>query len=199
MHNCKKTRKNLLDPGLNEPFAQHQLQQLLGDCVMCREEWNNLRRTLSVTRQALSAPVATEEFWPGYHSRLHAKLLAANARRDVVASWPARFLAFATSSIRLPVPVAVSALILIGAAFVVLARNRAVPTIPASPQIVVQTKTVAVPVVQEKIVERVVYVERKNHKVRDSGPQAETLSLAGFKPTDEVKLTIIKGSYQDEQ
>ena len=70
------------------------------------------------------------------------------------------------------------------------------------------------------MVTRVVYVEKKRRRSRGAanpldredlnaanriaraGSDASgktAMSLVGFKPTDQVKLTIIKGSYQDEK
>ena len=80
------------------------------------------------------------------------------------------------------------------------------------------TKTVTVPVPQEKIVTRVVYVERNRNRSRNSRidlnvseprnnvakseaetPDSGAISLIGFKPTEQVKLKIMKGSYRDER
>jgi hypothetical protein len=83
----------------------------------------------------------------------------------------------------------------------------------------VRTHTVEVPVIQEKIITRVVYVEKKGRRSASDANQSDrtgvpaapntvavtgsdpatALSLVGFKPTNEVKLTIIKGSYKDEK
>jgi hypothetical protein len=80
----------------------------------------------------------------------------------------------------------------------------------------VETQTIEVPVIQEKVVTRVVYVEKKSDRSKGgvkgldrhgfpaaligADPAAKTaMSLAGFKPTDEVKLTVIKGSDKDEK
>jgi hypothetical protein len=90
---------------------------------------------------------------------------------------------------------------------------------PSTPVVIAKPKTVEVPVIQEKVITRVVYVEKKdrkfgsgpNHLNRTSAPAGinsvapsdlsnkTALSLVGFKPTDEVKLTIIKGSYKDQK
>jgi hypothetical protein len=73
---------------------------------------------------------------------------------------------------------------------------------------------VEVPVVQEKIVTQVVYRDRwrvsKTSKQVVSGPTTENTvarsqkpqpedTLSGFKPTDEVKLTVIKGGSPNEK
>jgi hypothetical protein len=84
----------------------------------------------------------------------------------------------------------------------------------------IETRIVEVPVIHEKVVTRVVYVEKEGNRSRgganqmnrealnvtnrlaSAGPDAAgktAMSLMGFKPTDQVKLTVIKGSYQDEK
>ena len=97
--------------------------------------------------------------------------------------------------------------------FAALSRGQVNP-IPATPIAQVEVKTVHVPVVQEKVVRQVIYRDRKRPKqlpfdyanlntatatakrVTDSGAK---LNLVGFKPADQVKMTIIKGNDQDEK
>ena len=97
--------------------------------------------------------------------------------------------------------------------FAALSRGL-VTQIPATPIGQVEVQTVHVPVVQEKVVKQVVYRDRKKSKpltvdytnlntatatakpVTDPGAK---LNLVGFKPADQVKLTIIKGNDQDEK
>ena len=82
------------------------------------------------------------------------------------------------------------------------------------PPPIIVTNPVAVPVphetTREKIVTRVVYRDRVRRQplsatrneiaVQRNEPAAATpISLVGFKPTNEVKLTIIKGSGHDEK
>jgi hypothetical protein len=65
-----------------------------------------------------------------------------------------------------------------------------------------------VPVVQEKIVTRVLYRDRvkkrnesstANSVVAKTQNEARTPALIGFKPLDEVKLTVIKGGSPNEK
>ena len=74
---------------------------------------------------------------------------------------------------------------------------------------------VEVPMVQEKIVTRIVYRERRSKRLQQTGvptkaestfaklqkPQNKDIpaSLTGFKPTDEIKLTVIKGGSSNEK
>jgi hypothetical protein len=121
----------------------------------------------------------------------------------------------ATTSVRVPIPAALAVLLVFGAYFFVM-RTRNATSLP--PVVFAEPRTVEVPVIQEKVITRVVYVEKKNRRfgtdtnqpanpggtngVAGTGSDATNrtaLSLAGFKPTDEVKLTIIKGSYKDQK
>src|SRR6185436_5485423 len=120
-------------------------------------------------------------------------------------------------SVRVPVPVALALVFLFAVIVVSLAGRasirQATNAIPPTQSPSVETRLVEVPVIQERVVTRVVYVEKKssrspvsNSPNRENGfpragsnNSAETaLSLVGFKPTDQVKLSIIKGN-RDEK
>ena len=62
---------------------------------------------------------------------------------------------------------------------------------------------VEVPVVQEKVVTQVVYRERPSKRSKPtragSTNDAAVASLDGFKPAEEVKLTVIKGGAANEK
>ena len=118
----------------------------------------------------------------------------------------ASLLAFFTASVRVPIPIAAILLLVLGATIVFALRSRRSPV--TGPPIIV-TKTVEVPVIHEKTVTQVVYRDRDRHEVASRKASANLMvqrqnertpvSLSGFTPTNEVKLTIIKGSYQDEK
>jgi len=153
-----------------------------------------------VTR--LSETVAPpESYWDGYHARLREKIShAAAQRRDVN---PAPFFAPLRRYVRLTVPVPVPlvfASLLAVAAFAVFTFRGVRPTPPPQNPIVVHVP-VQVPVVQEKTVTRVVYRERRSPPKQSKRPndtvQVES-TFAQFKPTDDVKLTVIKGGSTNE-
>jgi len=225
MHNCKLTRRDFVDLALDEIPATRATQLLadLNDCEACQVEYAALRSTLHVSNRALRSSMPNEDFWRGYRSRLQSKLFARETQRiEAVVSLPpssAAWLALKTiftTSVRVPVPAALGLILLFGASvFLVRARTQ-VNASPSTPVALVETKTIEVPVIQEKLVTRVVYVEKKNRRSQGGvngldrkgfpaaltgyDPAAKTaMSLAGFKPTDEVKLTVIKGSDKDEK
>ena len=219
MHNCKRTREDLFEMAVSKtpPDRNGSLQAELERCEACREEYASLRNALRSADQAMQSALPADDFWPGYHARLRQRL-----ERDTSRSHPAgqplragvwvRLRKFVTASITVPVPLAagVFVLLILSALFTIFSRNalRAAP-VAGLPSVI--TKTVEVPVIREKPV--TVYVERNRRNARYAPRRKETgrnalttlarrqresnppASLAGFKPANEVKLTIIKGSY----
>jgi anti-sigma factor RsiW len=227
MHNCRLTKNRLLDLTLDEvaPAEAKQLLEELDDCHRCREEYATLRNTLRVSVQALRSTLPTEEFWPGYHARLQVKLRhdlsAVQSVRLSLSSriWPG-LRKMATTSVRVPVPAALAMMLLVMIFFFALRSRGQANLTTSTPSAIVETRTVQVPVIQEKVVTQVIYVEKKGRRSRGAANQLDRLnlnaansiaragsggsgkpamSLVGFKPTDQLKLTIIKGSYQNEK
>lgn len=234
MHNCKLTRNVLIDFALGEmpPAQTSELLAELKTCAACQAEYATLRNTLHVSQQALRSALPAEEFWPGYHARLQAKLIqhlqedsdpALSTVQPVRLSFSSRLWIglgkMATTSVRVPLPAALAMMLLVGIFFFSMRARGQANVTPPTPLASVATRTVQVPVIQERVVTQVVYVEKKGRRSkgaagspgspdRPANPIATTgsdasgktaMSLVGFKPTDQVKLTIIKGSYQDEK
>ena len=228
MHNCKATRKQLIEEALNETPSD-QSGPLIGElarCPSCREELASLRSVLRMADQAMESALPAESFWSGYHARLRQSLEhdaspASLPRTDTGALLRLRsqLQRLATASVRVPVPVAAVLIILFGLSIVFATHSRRASTTSApfgTPPVI--TKTVEVPVIQERTVTRVVYRDRSRRPSSDiarvektsrsegkvpnraSEPAVNTpISLVGFKPTSDPKLTIIKGSYRDEK
>ncbi len=224
MHNCKSARSNFVELAVNElePAAAQRLLAEVNDCVACRTEYAALTSTLHVSTQALRSSLPSEKFWSGYSERLHERLLAETQtlheqqpQHSSISVWE-QVRSLAASSVRVPVPVALGLVLLVGISFFAV-RSRGETLIRAntqSPSVI--TRTVEVPVVQEKVVTRVVYLEKPARQSRRAGTlesnatipgavaRAETqaappLNLVDFKPTDQVKLTVIKGAYKDQK
>jgi hypothetical protein len=206
MHDCKATRERL-----NELAGSGEDAQLLNElrqCEACNGEYLSLRSALRLADQAIRAAAPPDDFWPAYHARLRQSLERLDApprpakRSGVLAS----LLAFFTASVRVPVPIAAILLLVLGATIVFALRSRRSPV--TGPALIV-TKTVEVPVIHEKTVTQVVYRDRNRPEIASQRANANLMvqrqnerapaSLSGFTPTNEVKLTIIKGSYQDEK
>jgi len=224
MHNCKSTRNSLTDLALNEvpPDQRQPLLAELETCAECREEFVSIKESLRVSGQALRSTLPPAEFWTGYHARLVNRL--ENQPSYVSPAAPSRtwesLWRLVTASVSIPVPVVAAMLLLLfgvgtSLAWALMKRDN-VGAEPQAPTVI--TRTVTVPVTQEKIVTRVVYRERNVSRQRVRIPQFDfseqefaplaqssgeadkaPLSLVGFKPIEQVKLKVMKGSYRDEK
>ncbi len=211
MHNCEENRDILIALALNPPDQTQSFPAELDRCATCREEYAALRTLLRAVDQTKQTALPAEKFWSGYHTRLRNRLEKESPAR-VASPAAAAHISLRTllenlftSSVRVPLPLAAALLVFLGGSFVFALNSRR----PANaPPPVVVNRTVEVPVfqekIQEKIVTRVVYRERDRRQPgsasaiasRQKESAAETpISLVGFKPENQVKLTIIKGSY----
>jgi predicted anti-sigma-YlaC factor YlaD len=204
MHNCKTTRERLTELLLDGVDPRAVLATDLRDCAECREECSELAETLRFTTRLIETATPPDSYWPGYHARLKERLRAAQQPRvELVQYQPSRqswLTRLFFSSVRIPVPVGLALILVVGLAFMVSIR---VPAELSEPLIVQVPVEVPVPVVQEKTVERIVYRERRSQRskpTRTSSPIDPTVaSLQGFTPTEEVKLTVIKGGSANEK
>ncbi len=206
MHNCKTTRERLTELLLDGVDPRAVLATDLRECAECREECGELSETLRSTARLIETATPPDSYWPGYHARLKQRLRAAQQPRvepgqyqpvaEHVASrsWLSRLF---FSSIRVPAPVGLALLVILGVAVVFSIR------VPAEPVIVQVPVEVPVPVIQEKTVERIVYREKPARRSKSTpiAPKSDptVATLQGFTPTEEVKLTVIKGGSANEK
>jgi len=227
MHKCKSIRNNFVELAGDE-IPSTRAERLLAEvnsCAACREEYAAVRRAVHVSGQALRSTLPAETFWPAYQERLKSRLASSQEQNlqtptALRTSLGSRLLqtlrSFASSSVRVPVPAALALLLLLGAAFfVVRPKPQAIAAAVTNSLPVTEIRTVEVPVIKEKVITRVVYVERKVRRgvapedlaaaspanalaLRNASDHAP-LSLVDFKPADEVKLTVIKSGFKDEK
>ena len=218
MHDCKRTKEQITELLLDgvDRKPSDVLSKELRACADCCAEFDELNATLRLTTRLRDAAAPAESYWTGYHTRLRQKLMTVNAPQVYTNNLPERswLMRFFKSSVAVPVPVAV-ALIIASLVLVPLGiRSAQRQTIP-NPSIV--RVPVEVPVVQKEIVTRVVYRERRsraraskqaNDAAKVEGTFAKSqkprsteipASLVGFKPTEEIKLTVIKGGSANEK
>jgi hypothetical protein len=209
MHDCKATRERLNELAGGDEDAE--LLNELRQCEACNGEYASLRSTLRLADQAIRAAAPADDFWPGYHARLRQRLESGSkvdtpSRPAERSGVPASLLAFFAASVRVPVPIAALLLLVLGATIVfALLSQRSPVTVPP----IIVTRTIEVPVIHERTVTQVVYRDRDRREVASRKANANLtaqrqnerarVSLSGFTPTNEVKLTIIKGSYQNEK
>ena len=209
MHNCKATKARITEIALDgEAKPGEALAQELRGCTECREEFAALKQTLRMTDRSLTSAMPAETFWPGYHARLREKIDASTSQSTVhIVSPHSKFRRLFTGVVPVPVPVGLALMIAFGALLVFAIRaQQKTPTVPLAASVV--RVPVEVPVIQEKIVTRIVYREPRVKQSRPRVNQSlastkknepEVTSLVGFKPLDEVRLTVIKGGDQDEK
>lgn len=159
-----------------------------------------LDETLRITTRIIEAAAAPpESYWPGYHARLKDKLTQAHRSSVAKPTRTSWITSFFRASISVPVPVAAALILIFTLPLLLLSRTRE----PSVPQIQVVHVPVEVPVVQEKIVTRVVYRQtpQRSRPRITAAPEDSTFArtLDGFKPTEEIKLTVIKGGATNER
>ena len=200
MHNCKETKERLIETALD----QAELPAEVSWCDECRAEFAALNATLRATTRLRDTMVLPN----GYHARLRERLFLTKApgRKESRKEEFAPLLRFFKSTVPVPVPLGVAVIILFALLALFAFRQASVP--PQNPLVV--HVPVEVPVVQERTVTQVVYRDRRRTsrplKRVAIAPTPETtfarsqpINLDGFKPTDEVKLTVIKGGIPNEK
>lgn len=122
MHDCQKTKKNLVDLVFGELEAgrQHHALAEVTSCPDCSQEYQSLLATLRVFNQATDAAMPDESYWMGYEARLRAKLAepVLPARRARFAGWFADQFARMSATPAIPMA-AVAGLILVAVISVV--------------------------------------------------------------------------------
>jgi hypothetical protein len=203
MHDCREVKEQITELVLDgsEDRQDQVLLTELTKCAECRAEFDALSATLRITRRLRETGPA-ESYWAGYHARLREKIQYSARDLDAKAQRRKAESTFFLAALRLcvkttvPVPVPlIAAVVLAFAALGVIAIPGLKQPAPQTPAVV--QVPVEVPVIQEKIVTRVVYRERRlpartSPRLVSAEPKVEA-TFAKFKPTDEVKLTVIKG------
>ena len=235
MHNCREIRERVTELLLDgvDCRSDEALSAELRRCPECRSEFEALSVTLRMASRASEVPVAAEDYWSDYHSKLRQRLVnaqsgptnsRAQAQRHKEKQGPlfeplrpgagsSLFRRFVTTSVPVPLPLGL-ALVVAAALLIPLAIRAARKDVQTKTETTYVRVPVEVAVPQEKIVTRVVYRDRypvvkaskkpveasraESTFARSQKPQNET-TLTGFKPADEVKLTVIKGGVPNEK
>lgn len=225
MHKCSETKERLIEMVLDGIDCGAELES----CTECRTEFATLNATLRMTRRmSETAPDENywNGYHERLRQKLitsegisHAKAQrrkqdAENDRASALRLFFAPLRLCVRTAVRVPVPLVV----LTTLAFVALGlfAARAAQRPPVQTPVIVHVP-VEVPVVQEKVVTRVVYRERRSPSkiaarttsdtraestfARSRKPATEEIpaTLTGFKPTEEIKLTVIKGGAPNEK
>ena len=217
MHNCNEAREQLTELLLD---GDDRAEEVLDQCGECRSEFESLAATLRMTTRLRETVAPSESYWTGYHAQLrqrvsfHAKaqrLKHAKPQREDLKPGLGFFFASLRQPLRLclkpflvPVRVPLGVVLLIaGGVLSLLFLIRATqPPAPPIPGPVVVQVPVEVPVIKERTVTQIVYRERRQplkSAKRPVEPPPVVNTFAQFKPTDDVKLTVIKGGSTNEK
>jgi hypothetical protein len=215
MHNCTETKERLTELVLDGRTTEVSATEL-DACVECRAEFEAINMTLRLTSRLSETAAPAESYWSGYHAKLREKLATTpnpshaekQRRKEKLGPLFETMRLCVRTTVRVPLPLAFAVIIACLALSVFAFRRVETPV--AQPPLLVHVP-VEVPVVQEKVVTRVVYRDRRSSsrntrraindaqsestfaKSRTSATDEIPASLNGFKPTDEIKLTVIKG------
>lgn len=214
MHNCTETKERLIELVLDGRLAD---TSELNACAECRAEFDALNMTLRMTSRLSETAAPDETYWSGYHARLREKLATipnpshaeTQRRKEKLGPLFETMRLCVRTQVRVPLPLAVAVIIACLALGVFAIRRTETPVV--QPPLLVHVP-VEVPVEKEKVVTRVVYRDRRSSsrnsrrainddartestfaKSRKPATEEIPASLNGFKPTDEIKLTVIKG------
>ena len=229
MHNCRETRERITELALDgADVRSDKVTAALGQCSECHADFASLSATLRMTNRLRDAAAPAENYWTGYHALLRKRLLSAGEeppakaqrRKDELGPLFASFapLHLCARALLFPVrvPLFAAALVVCSllALFAFAATRR--PLVQAQAPVIVHVP-VEVPVVREKMVAKIVYRDRRSRsrtaKRATNGPTPEStlarsqkpridtepVTLTGFKPNDEIKLTVIKGGSPNEK
>jgi hypothetical protein len=202
MHDCKSSGLTLAALATHDAPTPDEAGLLaeLRACPNCREELASVRNAVRLANDALQSVEPADDFWPGYHDRLQRRLISKiETRENPIARWFAPL----TASVRVPLPLAI-AMVLLFAATCAFSVSQSVRQVEPPSPIATDVDRPIVPLIRQETVTRVIYVKRtRARSTSDLGqpaPKDRTVAgLPGFKPTSEVKLTIIKGSTIDEK
>lgn len=194
MHDCRKTKKNLVDLIFGELETDQQQRALaeVRSCPVCSANYQAMLAALHVFDQSADTVMPDENYWTGYEARLRARLAepASSKRLEWLTSWFASLLARPT------IPVAIAAgLLLIAAISVTWAsrqqRNalpalavKATPTPQPAPTTVTSTQTSGSQ--NEILPEQRSTVAVKPRQVRNSHPLCQEEKPAASTPDDFV-------------
>ncbi len=221
MHDCRKTEGRLVDLVFDELGADERRRLLaeLDACADCLDEYRSMAGALCAFDEAGEAALPGESYWPAHHAALRRRL------RPVAASVAPRRAPFwrralaARLTVPAPAAAAIALALLVSSVLALRPRTAAAPSPAPSAQTVTATQplpTLPVPVVSERVVTRVVYVEKRRREKRDgrrlapfaersegalaSGREKESgqgglftrANLTDFQPANELKIRVIK-------
>jgi anti-sigma factor RsiW len=227
MHDCRTMESRLVDLvfGELEIDETSRLMAEMETCAGCLSEYRSMTGTLLVFDEAVEASTPVESYWPEHQAMRRERLEQIAPRANVLKREPLWKRIF-TAKLPVPVPIAAAlVLALLASSVLALRPSTKEVTTAVQPPVVRQAlpQVIEVPVVQEKVITRIVYVEKKerernearrpNPTVQRDNPtltarRAEEESVQGglfthanltdFQPADEMRIRVIRRSNPDE-
>lgn len=201
MHDCRKTKEELIDLVFNEVEATDELRILeeLDTCRACSDEYRSMNEALNNFDVAATSLLPSKEFWTDYHAALEERLdeMVAGTRRGgvVIPFWRRAF----QTSLSIPVPVGVAAALLLAATSVIAIRSfilTAKPQATAGAEAAAASKVqlVEVPVekrvVEEKVVTRTVYITKRAGGLRGNQPTPSVQDMPDMTAKNSKDATV---------
>jgi len=192
----------LYDGGLN-PHLRIQVEKHTAACSSCAIKLEQLRALSGLLQKSIVPPPS-----PVLDQKLMRAFRQQHAEPVKPVSWWQRILG---GSVSIPKPALAAAVIMIAIALAaanIIGRKTAgvtetaanpsanITAVPAPPEVIEKTKVVEVPIVQERIVTRVVYVERENTRKQKGqnllpvSKRSETSQLAQKRHLQENHLDM---------
>jgi hypothetical protein len=231
MHSCRRIESRLVEL-LFDDVEVEERRRLLAEiegCASCAGQYGSLSDTLVVVERATAAAAAAlppESYWPHYNAALRSRLQTpqpVTAGAETKAR-PHIFQRLLRAELRIPLPVAAALFVcLIISSALAFRPTRVAPSRDAANVSPVESiRVVEVPVIKEKTVTRIVYVEKKRQPSRAlaplvarapempdlviarNKPEEETgfftrANLKGFQPADEMKIRVLKRNDANEK
>src|ERR1051325_4721000 len=157
MHNCKDSKEALMEAALQ---GRIPIPDEFVDCPRCREEFDSLRGTMQMTDVALQLVQPRENFWVGYEARLRRRLANDEqpAGRSQLRTFATLLRGLATASVPVPAPLALAVFgLAVFSTFFLLHSRTISNATPAASEPTIISRTIEVPLIQEKQVTHVVY------------------------------------------
>lgn len=227
MHDCRTMESRLVDLVFGEIEADEKLHLLteVEACDDCLDEYRSMTGTLLVFDEVVEASTPDESYWP-QHQAMRRERLEQIASRVVAQNREPFWKRIFTAKLPVPVPLAVAlTLALLVSSVLALRPSTKETTTVVQPPVVRQAppEIIEVPVVQEKVVTRIVYVEKREREKTETQRQSPTIqrndgtlaarraeaesvqggffthaNLTDFQPADEMRIRVIKRSNPDE-
>jgi hypothetical protein len=228
MHDCRTMESRLVDLVFGE-LERDETSRLMAEmetCAGCLSEYRSMTGTLLVFDAAVEASTPDESYWHEHQVMRRERLEEIALRANVMKHEPLWKRIF-TAKLPVPVPVAAALILalLVSSVLALRPSTKEATMTTVQPPLVRQAppQVIEVPVVQEKVVTRIVYIEkneRERNEARRPNPTVQrnnpTLTarrseeesaqgglfthanLTDFQPADEMKIRVIKRSNPDE-